>query len=241
MTSPARPWTAEDLAALRRLYPTTPAPAIAAALGRSPSSIYQAAAARGLTKASPARRGRAWLAELRRLNALGISDTGASRVLGSERHTVSLWRKRLGLPENAHSVRQRARAREATARQCASLGVPSLAAVRSLAFKLRAINAGWPAGLDLRPRELQILDALEACGPMTRRELAAAIGMPWKGPRKSLTGNVPGGSYLAHLLSMNLVTCLGRIEKRNGRGRSVNVYSLALDAERRAGRMVTHG
>lgn len=229
-----RDWMPAEIDTLVRLYPTTTAPELAAALGRSVGSVYLAAHARGLRKATRARGGRAFLAELRRINRLGIPDTGAARVLGCDRHTVSKWRERLGLPSHARGERYRERVAEATARQCRDLGVSSFAEVRSLSFKLRAIVAGWPA--DLRPREVQIVEALSARGPMTRREIADAIGMPWKGSRKSLTGSVPGGTYLAHLVSLGLVVSLGRVGTVRGRGRgySVQVYSLALSTERKA-------
>jgi hypothetical protein len=77
-----------------------------------------------------------------------------------------------------------------------------------------------------------MLNAMWDNGPMTRRELADAIGMPWKGSRKSLVSNDPEGSYLAHLIARGLVVSLGRIKKGKGRGHSCQVYSLPLWIER---------
>lgn len=74
-------------------------------------------------------------------------------------------------------------------------------------------------------------------GPMTRLELAEAIGMAWKGSRKSLAGNGPGGSYLPTLMRRGLVVSLGRIvqtgPKGKRKGRNVHLYSLPLTIQRR--------
>lgn len=50
--SAARPWTAADLAVLRRDYPHQPTAQIAAQLGRSVGQVYQAAERRGLRKSA---------------------------------------------------------------------------------------------------------------------------------------------------------------------------------------------
>jgi hypothetical protein len=145
---------------------------------------------------------------------------------------VSHHRQALGLPSNATHPRRRARVAERTRRQVAEAGVASLAEVRVLAFRKFAVLSGWPG--DLTPRQVLILEALDARGPLTRPEIAEAIGMPWKGSRKSLVGNVPGGSYLAHLIRRGLVTNLGRIVRQSGQGRSIHLYTLAIIAERGA-------
>ena len=87
---------------------------------------------------------------------------------------------------------------------------------------------------DLRPRAVAILNALYDRGPMTRRELADVIGMPWKGSRKSLASNDPEGSYLAHLAARGLVRAVKRGNRVTGRGRghSTNVYMIPLTIKR---------
>jgi len=67
---------------------------------------------------------------------------------------------------------------------------------------------------------------------MTRRQLAAAIGMPWKGSRKSLCGNGPGGSYLATLMRRGLVVVQKRAVKASGKGKSVDLYMIPLQVKR---------
>lgn len=101
-----------------------------------------------------------------------------------------------------------------------------------MAFRRYAASSGWPE--DLAPREVHILEVLSASDPMTRPEIARAIGMPWIGSRRSLKGNTPGGSYLASLMRRGLVASLGRVVRGQGRGHSLHLYTLAIDAERSA-------
>lgn len=163
---------------------------------------------------------------------LGWSDAEIAAEWGCERHTIGDIRKRLGLPSNAFSEHFRRRVAAKTAQQCRAAGVPSLGALRVKVFRDRARRAGWPE--DLRPRAVQILNALWDHGPMTRPELAAVIGMPWKGSRKSLVSNDPEGSYLAHLAKRGLVQVLKRGRKVTGKGRgaSLDVYTLPFTVER---------
>ena len=117
---------------------------------------------------------------------------------------------------------------EATRRQYEGMGIPSLSQLRLDCWARRARELGWPD--DLGPRHLQILHHLYHTGPMTRREIAAAIGTPWKGSRKSLVSNDPEGLYLAHLMNRGLVVSLGRLRKFPGKGKgsSLQVYSIPL-------------
>lgn len=222
-------WSDADIATLARLYPTSTAAEIARRLGRTTKAIHEAAKSRGLTKQSRSVTGDAFRAEVRRLNAEGYPDGEIAAVLGCERHTVSKHRRALGLPSMARGERYRRRVAERTRAQCEAAGVDSLGAIRALAFRDFAAGRGWPS--DLPPRAVMILDALST-GPMTRRQIADAIGMPWKGSRLSLKSNGPGGSYLAGLMRRGLVVPLGRLVTGRGKGRSVNLYSLALTAER---------
>jgi DNA-binding transcriptional ArsR family regulator len=225
-----RYWTDTERQHLQRLYPNHTVTVIARRLGRSPKAIYQEADKLGLSKVIRTPTGLAFRAELRRLNGLGYSDTEIAESIGCERHTISKWRQRLNLPSNARGDRYKARVRVKTAEQCRKAGVSTLGAVRALAFRKRAAEAGWPA--DLRPRAVEMLEALSARGPLTRREIAEAIGMPWKGSRWSLKSNDPEGSYLAHLMAQGLVISLGRLVRQGGKGRNCHLYSLALDAGR---------
>lgn len=141
-------------------------------------------------------------------------------------------REKCKLPNNALSDRRRRRVAAKTREQCQAAGVKSLAEVRRLAYDKFASRHGWPA--DLRPRAVQILDLLYQKGPHTRRQIADAIGMPWKGTRKSLVSNDPEGSYLAHLIARGLVVASKRAHRVHGQGsgKSCNVYSIAPHVKR---------
>ena len=225
-----RPWSGPEVEVLRRDYQHLGGPAVADALGRSVSSVYQQVNKLGLAHQARTTADDGFLASLRTLHAEGLTDPEIADRLRCERHTVSRHRRSLGLASNRSASRYRARVAEKTRAQCRAAGVASLAEVRVLAFREYATSSGWPE--DLRPREVQILEALDASGPMTRPEIAKAIGLPWIGSRKSLASNTPGGSYLAGLMRRGLVACLGRVVRGEGRGGSVNLYSLSITAER---------
>ena len=225
-----RPWTERELAIMRRDYHRIPSPVLGLRLGRTARSVYMKAKDLGLATQHRTDTGPAFQAELSRLNALGWADPEVAAALGCERHTVSRWRGILGLPARTFSERNRRNVAGKTAEQCRAAGVGSLAEVRVLVFRRRAVESGWPA--DLRPRAVAILDALAARGPMTRREIADAVGMPWKGSRASLCSNDPEGCYLGHLMARGLVVDLGRVVRGPGRGGSAHLYSLGLNVER---------
>ena len=83
---------------------------------------------------------------------------------------------------------------------------------------------GWPG--DTRPRSVQILDALYALGPRTRRQLAVDLDLPCarRGQldRKSLNKafNSNPGSYFSQLIKVGLVCEFGRISSEGSVGRS---------------------
>ena len=224
-------WTPDEVEALRQLYRRVPAHEIAELLGRTKSQVQQAGSRYGFHKEACPWDART-IARLRRLHARGWSDTEIAKAIGSERHVVGERRAKLGLPSVLWSGHQRRRVAAKTREQLRKAGVPTLGALRVKVYRDRARAAGWPE--DLRPRAVQILSVLWERGPQTRRQLADAIGMPWKGARHSLTSNDPEGSYLAHLARRGLVVRLGRHVKRPGAGRgsSTNLYSLPLGIRR---------
>ena len=228
----ARPWTRAEETLLRRAYRRRTGRSIAAELGRPVHAVRQKASALGL--AVPQRfRQPGFIAFLRARNAAGWSDTEIAAGWGCDRHAVTRARRRLGLPSNAHSERVRAKIRQAAAAQCRREGVANLGALRREIYRRRARAAGWPE--DLRWRSVQMLNALWDHGPMTRRQFAEAIGMPWKGSRASLSSNDPEGSYLAHLMARGLVVTLGPIfpsRSAHGTPTRVHVYSLPLGIQR---------
>lgn len=219
----------DDQKAFVTAHPDWTAKAIAAQLGKSETSIHQLRQRLGMSeKRKPFDAAFQQLA--RDKYALGWSDAEIASVTGHDRHAIGGWRKRLGLANNALSEHRRRRVAEVTRRQLARKGFASLAMERVSAFKRYARQYGWPE--DLRPRQVRMLNAMLRHGPMTRRQLAEAIDMPWKGTHKSLVGNVPGGSYLADLMRRGLVVSLGRVVKGKGSGHSTFLYSIPLWTER---------
>jgi transposase len=198
---------------------------IAAALGRSYSSISQLKERLGLTSKQPDF-GPKFQAFVRKQNAAGWSDAQIAEEYGCERHTIGYWRARLKLPKVLHSAHQRQRVAARTREQCRTAGVRSLAEIRRLAFRKYARKAGLPD--DLLPRDVQIFNFLLKNGPQTRRAICDGIGVPWKGSRQSLHSNHQEGSSLAHMMKRGMVVDLGRVVKRSGKGKSVHLYSVPL-------------
>lgn len=224
----ARFWTPAQIAYLQA-HPKDSARQIAQALGRPERAVWNKRTALGIA------RGKVMLttpveAVLRAKHALGWSDSEIARELHCERHSVGDWRDRLGLASNALSEHRRLMVSAKTQEQCRKAGAASLGEIRAKAFRKYAVENGWPE--DLRPRHVQILNAIMRNGPMTRRQLADAIGVPWKGSRASLHSNDPEGSYLAHLIKRGLVVSLGRVCRGRGLGRSTQIYSIPLWTER---------
>lgn len=227
----SRLYTAAEQRVLVRDYRRRPAGEIAAALGRSVSSVYAQATKLGLA----ARQHFASDAEieqaLRTLHPQGYSDREIADELGNtERHRVGVIRRRLGWSTNKCSARFRRQVAEKTRQQLEAAGLESLAEVRTVAFRDYAARNGWPG--DLRPRAVQMLNAMYDHGPQTRRQLCDRVGMPWKGSRKSLVSNDPEGSYLAHLQARGLVRRLGRVVKGRGRGSATNLYAVPITIKR---------
>lgn len=220
-------WTPAELATVRA---SSASPAVlAATLGRSLQAVYLAKSKMGLTRRQLPR-GPVFIRFLRAKHVAGWSDAEIAKAYGGDRHTVIRYRRKLGLPHNAYSEHRRQCVAEKTKQQLVAAGLPSIGHLRVQAFRKRARAAGWPE--DLRPRAVQILNALWDRGPMTRRELVDVCGMPWKGSRKSLHSNDAEGSYLAHLMRRGLVVCMGRVNRERGKGKSTCVYSLPLWIER---------
>lgn len=227
-----RSWTEDEKNQLIALLAEgCTAHAAARRIGRSPAQAAKLATRFGFAPQTrlvftPAR------GELvRQRNAAGYSDAEIAAEIGCERHTVHDWRKRLGLAPAGNSARRRARVAEKTRAQLDRAGLPTIGHLRREAFRRWAVAQGWPA--DTPPRGVQILNAIWARGPMTRRELSDALGLPWKGSRKSLSATrLPGGSYLAVLMRAGLVVSLGRAVSGFGKGKNRTLYSLAEGVQR---------
>lgn len=236
-----KPWTDREREVVREFYGRMAPEDIAEGLERTASSVWQQAAKLGLARKKPRFDAHA-KATLRRMAAEGACNRCIGRAIGHERHAVRHWRRRLGLPPVASrgpAATCRAcieKVREATRRQLAAAGLQSLGEVRVEAFKKFARANGWPE--DLRPREVQILNVLAARGvPMTRPELAEAIGMRndrmgANGTLALLCGSGPGGTYTASLVRRGLLAVMerGHTVHGRGRGRSRHLYFLGPQA-----------
>jgi len=251
-TNGSRMYTPEQLAILRAEYGRASCADLAGRLGRTITSIYQAAVRLGLAKTSPKLASRPGVVEtLRARHAEGWSDAEIGREVGADRHHVGVLRKKLGLPPNTWSTHLRDRVRAKTAEQLCRAGLPSIGHLRVEAFKKYARDRGWPE--DLKKRQVQILELLWQNGPMTREEIGGRLGMTKKA-RKLANGkigywypmhcNTPGhgadSSYTGDLLRRGLIISLGRVVRykpagaRTGQSRNACLYSLPLTIERNA-------
>lgn len=216
-------WTDEEKELVRRLHATHTARQIAAALGLPDTFESRKAvnALRSRMRAGPAplpAKVAPWPAEvIERLTALhaeGLLDWQIAARMADVFHAgdrgrlqATMLRKRLGLPRNDDAVHR--------ARQAA--GLKSMTRygggeMKAQAYRAFARENGWPE--DLRVREVQILNALAAEGPMTAADLHARIGMPapkrYKGRPIYLPGNGKGGTYTANLIERGLIVHLSR-------------------------------
>ena len=234
-----RPWTEEESVVLRKDYGNRPTKELAVLFNRTARAVHMHANTLNLV-----RRREPWPPEfeqlIREAQVQGWTDSIVQQKWNAKhdrkvsREWVSEYRRRkLGLPDQRDSADHRRRVAAKTREQCKAAGVKSLAEIQKLTFRRYAEKHGWPT--DMPPRCVQMLNVLHDQGPMTRRQIADAIGMPWKGSRKSLVGNVPGGSYLAYLMRKGFVVCIPRSCTGKGSGRSTNVYALSLAVERNAG------
>ena len=218
-------WTERDIAYLQRWYGRKSACEIAEQLGKTKGSVYQFASAHGLSTPKTQRPSRVMVQrKIRQLHPKGYSDSEIAAVVGCSREWIGEVRRKMGISAHICHERYRARVREKTAEQCRKAGVPNLGTLRAQIHRERAAAAGWPE--DLRPRHVQILNLLYDHGPKTRREIAEALGMPWKGSRKSLHSNDPEGSYLAHLMKRGFVVCFRRKVQQGGQGKNVSLYMI---------------
>lgn len=233
-----RLWTAEDIAELRRLYGKCSIAEICRTLGRTENTVRQHACKFGLSKLRPDIHGAPLDRFIVDKNKLGWSDREIAVAWGDQHNwtvcpkTVTDRRNRLGLSSNARNARYRQKIADCTREQCRTAGAANLAAVRVKLHREYAHRNGWPE--DLRPRAVQILNALYDRGPMTRREIAAAVEMRWKDSQRSLRSRDQEGSYLAHLLGRGLVVAISRGHRvvGAGGGRGQNVYMIPLTVKR---------
>jgi len=235
-----RPWTPSEDALMREQYGRTILHGLRRLLGRSARAVYQRAVFLNLHErrrlVSDSDR-----ETIRRMHAEGCVDAQIAAELGWSRECVGVHRRKMGLPSHIWGESHRRKLAEATARQLQRAGLNSTSEIRREAFRAYARESGWPEGL--RPRAVQILNLLASVGvPLSRRQIAEGIGLPWRGSRQSLKSGGKRGTYLADLCASGLVQLLpqaGRVTGR-GKGRSCHLYCLSGEAlailARRAGR-----
>lgn len=228
----SRFWTADEEHQLQALLAEgSTIHAAARALGRSYQSTYTRAVAAGYRPQRRVLFSASVAATLRARNAAGYSDSEIAEELGCERHTVHDWREKLGLAPAGNSPRRRARVAAKTRDQLQRAGLASIGCLRAAAFARWAVAQGWPA--DTPPRCVQILNLIWERGPMTRREVAAALGLPWKGIRKTFAAtSLPGGSWFAVLLRRGLLVSFRRVVNNHRKGGNTDIYSLADGVQR---------
>ena len=224
-------WTASEDAKLRELFKTKPAREIAIELNRTIRSVYQHCDRLSLSIRRDKNLVQFRKSEIKRLIEEGLSDELTAKQLGMTRKGVSRHRIRMGMPANDRNERYRQSVREKTKEQLAKAGLNSLAEGRAREFEKFSENAGWPG---VSVRGAQIANLLYSRGPMSRRQITEALGMPWKGSRKSLNNPmVPGGSYMAELQRAGIVVRLKRAVQVLGKGRGYthDLYMIAIGVE----------
>ncbi len=147
------------------------------------------------------------------------------------REAVSKRRRALGLPINRWTPRQRERVAAKTRQQLAAAGLPSLAALHQKVVQQRIKEMGWPD--DLCYREAQILTAIWDRGPMTKREICAAVGARLREHSRQMLKGKGKNSYLGNLIRRGLLISHRRAAQTGrGRGCNVDIYSLPFTIQR---------
>lgn len=215
---------------MRKHYGSRTAGQIARHLGRSVGSVYQHANQIGVVKARDRDNESKEMETIRRLHAEGFNAAEIQAKTGVPSRTVNLRLNRMGLKPHGRHERYRKKAAKRAVAQCKAAGVKSLGELRSKEMKRVARGLGWPESLSLRA--VQILETLYRCGPMTRKQIAEAIGMRWNGSRRTFSNSrVPGHSYLAELQRAGLVVRLESAITHKGKGNHQDLYLVALEVE----------
>lgn len=207
-------YTDAEKAMVRDMYATHTAQQISQALYGNPRAVMRV---RKLAEKLGLRKWPSWPPEVveavRRGHADRLDDNGIAARIGNGMTRLQvrhIRRDRLKLPAILDHVYAHQLA--AVQKQFAALGIKNGGQLRALAHRKFARDNGWPA--DLRPRAVQIMNALITYGPQTRWELGERIGWNMerarKDPRTLLGSNDKEGSYTGHLLARGLILRLPR-------------------------------
>ena len=226
-------WTDAEIAEFRQMYRQQTAPQIARHFGRTPSAVYQLAHRLGLMAARKILSDETIKDAVNQLNPKGIGDTEIAKVLsrrhgcGVDRHRVSSIRKRLGLPLQAYSDRQRSRASNKTRKQLGLAGLKSLAELRLERWNKWKRELGWPEHLTIRAVQAAEIFWQMRGMPITRLQLCQLMGVEPK-KRTSPVSNHPSGTVLGELAAAGIIVRIpkGMPVVGQGKGRSKDVYML---------------
>lgn len=222
-----RPWTDAERDEVRRLYATQTAAEIARALGRSASGVqnvvYQLGIGSKCQRITPA------AVELVRAGVeAGLTDAAIARqhssvfnIANGHRRVKYIRDEFLKAPPNAEAIAEAKR--KAIRTQAERLGVTIGGGLRKYSYRKYARECGWPEHFP--PRACQIMNLLCDRGPMTRRQLVAAIGMTWR-KRDSNNLKCKQTSYLGVLMQAGFVArqCRYTTGRPHGHNRLPNVY-----------------
>jgi hypothetical protein len=171
---------------------------------------------------------------LRRMHAKGHTDNDIADHLGVCRRWVGHTRRALRLPPvagPAEVVSDRFRAKlSAALRKAYALGLRSRGGRRPKAH--REYSTAYNLPTDLPPKAVNVLLALLS-GPMTRRQIAARIGMRADHPKQArvLRGSGRKGTLTALLLESGLIAYMPRYAAAGSKGgRVAGLYVLTLKA-----------
>jgi hypothetical protein len=223
------PWTSEADATLKQYYKQKPVAWIASRLKKTKLSVYQRARKLGLNKRRDQLEIDSRKLRIKAFLKIGMSDSEVAARVGMKRRVLTEMRIRMGIQANGRNERYRQRMAKKLQEQCQAAGVKSLAEIRSKRFSEFSSSLGW---YGLTVRAAQIAEALYRLGPMTRLQICEAIGIPWRGSRKSLSnGQVPGGSYMSELQRAGIVVRLRAAITHKGKGNKQDLYMIGLGVE----------
>lgn len=222
-------WTRREYQFVRDNYRRMSVPEMAARLRRSPGMVQNKKDELGLCK--PKHKDGGELDQLIRAKHEQWTDGEIAEAFGCAREVVSWRRRKMGLPNIWAKARGKEIRRKALINQRATLGVRDVAEFHQWCRNRYAKAHGWPEGL--RPRQVQILNAIWERGPMTKQELCEFLGVRWNGSRRTLRGQKRGETFISGLIKRGLLVDLGRVYRPGGKGFNQHVYSLSMNIQRK--------
>lgn len=213
---PKRPFTEAEVQAVRDRYAAEGPVPLAREMGRKPADIVGLAGRLGVHCWTH------WTREedqrLIDLCQRKLTNREIAAALGRSIPSIGKRKQALGLTVALYNPEARRR-QLITLHQASN---PIGSEVRWARERLALGEHGWPP--DLNPKEIAILNSLQANGPQNRRTLAKSIGEPMT--RRRVLSTHGGTSAMSRLLARGLVT---RCRLRNGR-KCIVIYTLTAFA-----------